>query len=130
MPAAKKPAPRSRLFAVQSAWGNLSAMKKTLVSLGSVAAALIAISGAWGVGENLVEHHRPWAARSVEIVVAGLQLQSDQFTLKQIDDRMFQIRYELSRNPASQFLKDELKRTQDQRDKLQRRIDEQILKSR
>lgn len=130
MAANRKPQPRPRWAGLSSRWADLSALKKTLVSLGSVAATLIAMSGAWGVGENLVEHHRPWAARSVEIVVAGLQLQSDQFTLKQIDDRLFQIRYELSRNPRSQFLLDELKRTQEQRDKLQRRIDDQILKAR
>lgn len=128
MPGGKK-SPPSRLSTLRSNWETFSAVKKIVISIGSVAAALIAISGAWGVGENLIEHHRPWAARSVEIVVAGLQLQSDQFTLKQLDDRLFQIRFELSRNPSSQFLKDELKRTIEQREKLQRRIEQQIFKS-
>ena len=122
--------PKTRFDRARTQWDGFSGMKKWLISIGSVGAALVAISGAYGVGEKIIESNRPWAHRSIETVVAGLQLQSDQYTLKQIDDRIFQIRFELSRNPNSQFLRDELKRAHDQREKLQRRIDEQILRSR
>ena len=75
-----------------------------------------------------LENHRPYAKKIIETVVAGLQIEADQRTLNAFDDKIFKIRFELSKNPGSQFLQGELKKTQAERDLLQKKIDFQILK--
>lgn len=117
---------KNSLQRARGVWLDLSTAKKTIISLGAVGAALVAISGAFGLGSKLVDDHRPWASRQVEMVVAGLQLESQQRYLRDLDDRIFQIRLELSRNPTSRFLQDELKRRQEERERLRQQIERQI----
>lgn len=83
-------------------------MKKTLVGVGSCAAAVVAISSAWGVADRVIESQRPWALRSVEVAVLDLQAEKLDRECKKLEERRFYIRLELRKTPGSQFLSDEL----------------------
>ena len=100
-------------------------MRKTGIGL---LASFLTVAAAWTVGAKLVEEKRFWAKRIVEVQLAGLQIEADQRALRDLDDKIFKIRFELQRIPGSQFLRDELKRTQEQRDRLQKKIDFEIQK--
>jgi len=115
-----------KIYGLKAGWNELSAWRKRLIALGGVAAAVVALGGAWAIAARVVEDQRPWAKRVIEVTVAGLQVEADQRTLRDLDDRLFKVRFEMQRNPNSQFLREELKRTQEQRDKLQRKIEIQI----
>jgi methionine-rich copper-binding protein CopC len=60
----------------QSRWARLSNVHKYLVMGGAVAAAIVVISQATTVAHTMFEHQRPWARRQIEVIVAGLQIES------------------------------------------------------
>jgi hypothetical protein len=116
MPQRKKP---SRLQQARQGWSDMSTMAKTATIIFTT---IVSASGAYGVGSSMVESYRPWAHRKIETVVAGLQLESLQRYYRDLENMIFQIQLELQKNPRSQFLRDELTRRQNERERLKVQI--------
>ena len=115
-PAAKH---RSRLQKARDVWGDMSNKAKALTA---IAALVVAVPSVYAVVDKGIESYRPWAHRQVETVVAGLQLESMQRYLRDLENMIFQIQLELTKNPRSTFLRDELGRRQQERDRLKLQI--------
>ena len=82
-------------------------MRKRLISIGGIAGALIAISGAWAIGRQWTEAHRPWAIRDTEIVVAGFQADRVGTDVRDIEGRIERLKTRKSISPRQWGLEDQ-----------------------
>lgn len=102
-------------------WLSMSPDKK-IIWLGSVSVGLVGIAAAWGMADTVIEQTRFWAKRDVEVAVLDLQAEKLDRQCKSLEDRRFQIRSELAKNPRSEFFRDELQKVERDIVKMQSKV--------
>lgn len=104
-------------------FADLSTMKKWLIGAGSVGGAVVALASAGAVVGNVIETHRPYAKRVVEITVAQVAIRLDIQEKLQIKKQIFDIQERASRErrPLTRGEKDYISELEHRLAELERR---------